>query len=175
MLGKWDGWYKTLTQMGSFRYGNTVSYKLAEQFLGQMDVEDWGCGAGGFRRIHKGGYIGIDGSKNKFVDVVADLEDFISQTDGLMMRHVLEHNYAWEKVLDNAIASFRKRMCLVIFTPFDEVTHEIDHNLRVGVDAPTLAFKREDIEKHFVGLKVKLLGVKSKTAYGIENIYFLAK
>lgn len=175
MLGKWDEWYKKINKMGSFRYGNTPSYQLAEDFLSGLKVEDWGCGTGGFRRVHTAEYIGIDGSKNPFVDVVVDLRHYRSKVPGIMMRHVLEHNYDWEKVLENAVRSFKKRMCIVIFTPFQERTGEIGHNRSVGVNAPTIAFKKEDIEEHFGGYKWRLETIKSKTAYGVENIYYIQK
>jgi hypothetical protein len=41
------------------------------------------------------------------------------------MRHILEHNYEWARVLDNALASFTQRMALILFTPERETTQEI--------------------------------------------------
>lgn len=175
MLGKWNGWYKNLRQMGSFRYGNTVTYKMAEQFLSGLEVEDWGCGAGGFKRIHQGGYIGIDGSNTPYANKILDLSSYQSQAEAIMMRHVLEHNYDWAEILNNALVSFQKRFCLVIFTPFQEVTKEIDHNKRHGVDAPTIAFNKQKLETKLSAFKWKMKTIKTKTAYGEEHIYFIQK
>lgn len=176
MLNKWDRWYKNVKQMTSYRYGNTITYQLAEDFLKGLDVEDWGCGAGGFKRLHRGKYLGIDGSKTPFVDKLADLRSYKSSVDGIMMRHVLEHNYDWEKVLDNAISSFKSRFCLVIFTPFTNKTKVIAHNKKHGVDVPDISFNKKDIERHFKGLNWKLTeNIKTKTGYGVEHIYYVQK
>lgn len=32
------------------------------------------------------------------------------------MRHILEHNYEWARILDNALASFTQRMAPILFT-----------------------------------------------------------
>ena len=176
MLGKWDWWYRNVKQMTSFRYGNTITYELGEDFLKNLDVEDWGSGTGAFKRIHKGGYLGIDGSITPFVDKLVDLRNYTSSVDGIMMRHVLEHNYEWEKVLDRAISSFKRRFCLVIFTPFSTHTKVIAQNKKHGVDVPDISFSKKDIEKHFKDLKWKLTeNIKTKTGYGVEHIYFVEK
>lgn len=176
MLGRWDGWYKNLKKSGSFRYGNTASYRLAGEFLVDMkDVEDWGCGAGGFRRHYKGKYTGIDGSHNPFVDKIEDLRNYASRPEGIIMRHVLEHNYDWKKVLANAINSFQKKLCIIIFTPFSNETKEIAQNAKHGVDVPDISFEREELEWFFQGLKYDLETIKSKTAYGVEHIYYIKR
>lgn len=176
MLGKWDFWYRDVKRMSSFRYGNTVSYSLAEEFLKNLEVEDWGCGTGAFKRIHQGPYIGVDGSKTPFVDKIADLRFYKSRVDGIMMRHILEHNYDWEIVLKNALASFKKRFCLIIFTPFRSTTKVIDQNKNYGVDVPTISFRKANIEKCFGDLKWSLSeNIKTQTRYGAEHIYFVEK
>lgn len=176
MLGKWDGWYKNVKQRTSFRYGNTVTYQLAEDFLSGLSVEDWGCGTGAFKRLHKGRYTGIDGSKTPFVDVVSDLRTYKSNVDGIMMRHVLEHNYDWGNILNNATISFTKRFCLVLFTPFTDKTKVIAQNKKFGVDVPDISFNKNDIEKHFKGLKWSVTeNIKTKTGYGVEHIYYIEK
>lgn len=176
MLGKWDGWYRHVKRSGSFRYGDTITYGLAADFLSDMPaVEDWGCGTGGFKRLYKGKYVGIDGSANPYVDKVADLCEYRSHVEGIMMRHVLEHNYDWRKVLTGAVESFDKKFCLVIFTPFVETTKEIAHNKKHGVDVPDIAFAREDIEGYLTGSKWRMESHQTKTGYGIEHIYFIEK
>lgn len=176
MLGKWDWWYKNVKQSTSFRYGNTVTYQLAEDFLKNLSVEDWGSGTGAFKRIHRGSYLGIDGSKNPFVDKVVDLRNYKSNVEGIMMRHVLEHNIEWKKVLDNAISSFKRRFCLVLFTPFSKKTKVIAQNKKHGVDVPDISFSKKDIERYFKDLKWKLTeNIKTKTGYEAEHIYFVEK
>jgi hypothetical protein len=92
-----------------------------------------------------------------------------------MMRHVLEHNYQWEMILKSALDSFRKKFCLILFTPFVEETKEIAHNReKFGIDVPDLAFRRDDIERHFVGLKWHLIdNIKTKSQYHLEHVYFI--
>ena len=176
MLGKWDWWYRNVKQMTSFRYGNTITYQLAEDFLKGLDVEDWGCGTGAFKRLHQGGYLGIDGSKTPFVDKIVDLRIYKSSVDGIMMRHTLEHNPDWEKVLKNAVSSFKKRFCLVLFTPFTDKTKVIAQNKKYGVDVPDISFNKKDLERTFKGLNWKLTqNLKTKTGYGVEHIYFVEK
>ena len=175
MLGKWNNWYKNVRNMSSFRYGNTITYRLAAEFLKDLSVEDWGCGAAGFKKYHTGGYFGLDGSDNPFVGQIVDLRKHRSFTDGLLMRHVLEHNYDWKDVLENAVASFQKRFCLILFTPFADQTKEIAHNRKHGVDAPDISFKKEDIEQFFKGLKWRMEEHKTETHYGVEYIYYVEK
>ena len=176
MLGKWDFWYKNIGHMSSFRYGNTITYQMAEDFLKGLDVEDRGCGTGAFKRLHLGGYLGIDGSKTPFVDKLVDLRKYKSNVDGIMMRHVLEHNLEWEKVLENTISSFKRKFCLVIFTPFSTHTKVIAQNKKHGVDVPDISFSKKDIERHFKGLSFRLEeNIKTKTGYGAEHVYYIEK
>lgn len=177
MLGKWDEWYKDADTMGSFAYGDTITYKLAADFLADMkEVEDWGCGTGGFKRLYKGKYTGIDGSDNPFVDKVVDLQTYQSSVDGIMMRHVLEHNYNWKDILANAVSSFKKKYCLILFTPLLDETQEIAHNKKHGVDVPDIAFNRKDIEQFFKGLKWRLQdNIKTRTNYKVEHVYYIEK
>ena len=177
MLGKWDGWYKDVKDIGSFKYGNAVTYQLAADFLADMpEVEDWGCGTGGFKRFYHGKYTGLDGSVNPFVDKVVDLRSYRSNVDGIVMRHVLEHNYDWRDVLENAVASFKKKFCLIIFTPFNNATTEIAHEKGHGVDVPTIGFKRGDIEEYLKGLDWQLEdNIKTRTFYKMEHVYYVQK
>lgn len=177
MLGKWDKWYKNVDTMGAFRYGDTITYRLAADFMADIDeVEDWGCGTGGFKRFYKGKYTGIDGSANPFVDKIADLREYRSSVDGIVMRHVLEHNYDWKSVLENAVASFNKKLCIIFFTPFVDETKEVAHNKKHGVDVPDIAFNRKDIERLFEGLRWSSQdNIKTRTGLGIEHIYYIEK
>jgi hypothetical protein len=177
-VGKWDDWYKSLSlqDMGSLRlYGDTVTYRMAAAFLTDVtEVEDWGCGAGGFKRFCRTRYVGVDGTKTPFADRVADLCTYTSRVEGIMMRHVIEHNYSWRAILDNAVSSFTKKLCLILFTPFSPETREIAHNRAHGIDAPDLSFCRADIEGSFTGLRWELFdNISTDTQYGIEHVYLV--
>jgi Protein of unknown function (DUF616) len=178
-VGKWDQWYENLDPqaMGAFRYADTVTYRMAAAFLVDIDeLEDWGCGAGGFKRFYRGKYIGLDGSRTPFADRTVDLSNYHSNVDGILLRHVLEHNYQWERILDAAVHSFNRKLCLILFTPFSDVTKEIAHNRQHGVNVPDLSFCRRDIESKFSGLHWELVeNIVTPSGYGIEHIYFVWK
>jgi len=175
-FGKWDKWYETLdaSQPGKM-YGDAITYRLAAAFLaGCEEVEDWGCGRGAFREFCPGRYIGVDGSKTPYAEKIAELTSYRTKADGIMLRHVLEHNYNWPRILDNAVASFRKRLCIVIFTPFSDTTRELRHNRKSGVDCPDLSLSTADIEARLTGLKFKLMAnLKSASQYHVEHVYFV--
>lgn len=93
----------------------------------------------------------------------------------ILMRHILEHNYEWEKILKNAILSFSRRMCLVIFTPFRDKTHVIKID-KPHEKVPLISFKKGDLTKHFVGIDWVLAeNLSTATQFGIEHIFFLEK
>lgn len=177
MLDKWAKWYKGLKEedMGSFRYGNTETYQLAEDFLKGLAVEDWGCGAGGFKKVHQGQYFGVDGTKTPFVDKLVDLAHYRSPSEAIMMRHVLEHNYLWPVILNNALQSFAQKFCLIIFTPFQDQTREIAHNLKHGVDVPDIGFQKEALERFLEGFNWRMETRKTGTHYGVEHIYYIER
>ena len=177
-VGKWDSAYRRLSlgQQGPRLYADAVTYLMAAAFLADVDeVEDWGCGMGGFRRFCLSPrYVGLDGSKTPFADRIVDLCAYRSAAPGIMMRHVLEHNYEWEQVLVSAIESFQIKLCLILFTPFAAETKQIAHNAASGVDVPDLSFAREDIERHFAGLQWKLIeNIRTQSQYTVEHVYFV--
>lgn len=138
---KWDASYSNLlpTPGGTRLYADATTYLMAAAFLADIDeVEDWGCGSGGFRQFCPGKYIGLDGSQTPFADKIVDLCTYRSTATGIMMRPVLEHNYQWEMILKSALDSFRKKFCLILFTPFVEETKEIAHNReKFGIEFQT--------------------------------------
>jgi len=183
MGDKWNIWYKDLTinDLGCFRYGNTITYELGYKFLQTCNsIEDWGCGAGGFKRFFINDlnrYKGVDGSKTPFADIKIDLTNYYSSVDGIFMRHVLEHNYEWKLILENACKSFTQKMCLILFTPFSDETVEISHNLKHGVDVPDISFNKNDLLIIFnkYNINYELTTIVSDTGYNIEHIYYLNK
>jgi hypothetical protein len=49
-LGKWDAWYADLTPNTIRNFGDCTMYRMAGTFLADVvEVEDWGCGSGGFK------------------------------------------------------------------------------------------------------------------------------
>lgn len=141
-----------------------------------LAVEDWGCGTGGFKRLHTGGYVGVDGSMTPFVDKIVDLRDYRTSVEAIMMRHVLEHNLDWEMVLGNCVASFEQKFCLVLFTPFGEATKVIAQNKRHGVDVPDISFRKKDLEACFAGCKWRLEeNIATKSGYNVEHVYYVEK
>ncbi len=173
MLGRWDSWYAGLpAEPSAFRYGDTITYEMAAEFLSDCPiVEDWGCGAGGFKRYCKTQYIGVDGSATPFSDVVADLCTYRSSADGVLLRHVLDHNYRWMDVLENALSTATKKVCLVLFTPPALVTGEIAHNRQHGVDVPDIAFRPQDLERCFRDKSWSCHTLHTATGYGMETLY----
>jgi len=155
-----------------FPYGEQTSYKLGLAFLdGYGDIEDWGCGtAFANALITKSNYIGIDITPSVFVDKIVDLETYKSSVDCIFMRHVLEHNHNWDKILQNAVNSFKKRMVLVLFTPLVEVTHKLNDN-------PDYSFKLEDIVIYIANAQAKytMEKINSQTQYGVEYLFYIEK
>lgn len=150
------------------RYGDDdLSYVRAARFLDDGDVEDWGCGSTYAKRFFKSKYTGVDGAAG-FADVVADLRTYTSHTSGILLRHVLEHNYEWEKILRNALASADK-IALVIFTPFGEKTKQISYHSVCEV--PDISFQKTDLTECFTKWEEETLS--SKTFYGTETIFYI--
>lgn len=183
-MDKWNEWYKNLdpTIPSSFKYSDTVTYEKGFNWLKSCNtIEDWGCGTGGFKRFFKedvkNKYVGIDGSITPFSDVKADLITYTSNTQGIFMRHVLEHNYEWAKILDNALKSFTEKFYLVLFTPFFETTREIAHNISHGVDVPDISFSKDDISNIIFqnNCVYNLESFQTYTGYGIEHVYYITK
>src|SRR5919109_3839778 len=142
-VGKWAVWYQGSDE--PWAYGDPTSYEIGAAWLvGCALVEDWGCGAGWLRTLlPPDRYRGLDGTASPFCDAVVDLVTYRSTVPGVLLRHVLEHNYAWAQILDNALASFTERMALILFTPEQETTEEIAFRTDVGV--PDIAFRLADI------------------------------
>jgi len=171
-LNKWDVRLRDAPARAPF--GDTESYRIGADFLQDCEaVEDWGCGLGWFASVRGGGCISVDGSHSPFADRQADLVEYTSDVDGLFMRHVLEHNYEWRRILANALRSFRKKMVLAIFTPWsDGDTKEIRFVEDIGV--PHLSFRRADITDMLHDLEWELLERTSPNRiYGQEHIFLI--
>lgn len=173
-VGKWVDWYRGLEK--PWPYGETTSYEIGAAWLADCALtEDWGCGAGWLRTlIPPERYRGIDGSASPVCDDVVDLVAYRSRVPGIFMRHVLEHNYEWARVLDNALSSFEERMVLILFTLESETTQEIART--PDMDVPDIAFRLADITDHFpADVTYTVRRIISSTQYGRETIFLLER
>ena len=172
--GRWLGFHAGATS--EVAYGDVTTYEKGARFLDGLAVEDWGCGLGWFRRHLRGGYRGIDGSRSRFSDVVADLCSYTSRSEGLFMRHVLEHNQDWQRILRNAVASFTRRMALVIFTPLADYTTVLcNREYAPGLFIPDISFARRDLVREFEPHLVGEESLQTATQYGLEHVFYLEK
>lgn len=182
MVGMWNYRYS-----GDYQrqvYDDPTTAKVAGGFLNRPDiktVEDWGCGYGGFKHFigeHQR-YIGIDGSNSKYADSIEDLEAYTSKAHAIHMRHVIEHNHNWAAVLSNAINSFRKRMVLTLFTPFQQETQIIKRHVNCfgpGIDAIDIGFQRAELITYFEGLSWHSIeNIQTETDYKIEHLFLLER
>lgn len=167
ILNKWD--YSNVDEV-CYSDAKQESYIKASKFLGDS-CEDWGCGTGWAKRYFKN-YKGIDASPAKYVDVVTDLSDYISSTDNILMREVLEYNENWKKILDNVKKSFNKKLCLIISTPLVDKTH-ISYVSKNGIKEHS--FNKQDILNELKEYKVKEEIIKTSHLYGQDLILYVEK
>lgn len=181
MVGRWDHWYGRLDPGAQpSPYGASESYQRGADYLADCWlVEDWGCGTGWLRTfIPLDRYHGIDGTASPFADEVCDLRTRRSQTPGLFLRHVLEHNHDWRQVLDSAQASFTERMVLILFTPMADATREHPELAGLGgIDVPVISFAHQDLVARFApGVAWTFEDLHSpETFFGVERIYYLER
>lgn len=171
-MGLWESWYVGLTDPQP--YGDDTTYQRGADWLSDCElVEDWGCGKGWMRKFVSTGYRGIDGTASMFADIVADLVAYRSTVPGVFMRHVLEHDYRWREILENAVASFTERMVLVVFTPMAAITHEITFHLTPGV--PDMGFAESDLTSCFGDAAWTSETLQTQTQYGVETIFYIRR
>lgn len=173
-VGRWNAVYADVSV--SSPYGDDTTYQIAASFLRECHtIEDWGCGQGWFRGFLAPdcGYVGVDGSHSPFVDRIADLETYRSTCEGLLLRHVLEHNRGWRGILDNAIASFTRRLVLIVFTPLGESDVELARCGQTGV--PDLTLSERDLRQRLADFDVLTRQVRSRTHYGAETVLLVTR
>lgn len=160
-----------------FPYGDDTTYRKGIAFLdGHGLIEDWGCGFAHARTfVKKSPYLGLDGS-SPHADRIVDLCTYRSEADCVFLRHVLEHNVEWQRILEGAIASFRNRMVLILFTPFAETTRVLTTALHcTSVAVPDISFRKDDLTRAFEGLKTTEESLRTDTQYGIEHVFYLER
>jgi len=171
-VGRWAPWYSTMTPAdAAAMYGQDSGkvFALAADFLDGLAVEDWGCGFATYRDFHRGPYHGVDGTPG-FCDVVDDLATRRSDTPGLLMRAVLEHNEDWSAVLANAVASARERLVLATFIP-DPGKDPVRVGFTEQLGVPDIAIPHAAIRKALRRWTVETVEVDSATAYGPETVW----
>jgi hypothetical protein len=175
----WDGGYAQWP--APVPYGSEETYAECVGWLAQVcrSIEDWGAGPAWARRFVPEGvsYLPVDFSAQAcrpgWSQVCADLATYRStKPDGILMRHVLEHDPAWRAVLDNALDSFGKRMCVVVHTPLAEGATVA---LEGGPPGWSFSFAREDLTVMMGGLLVDDHHVVSQTAFGGEHVFMLER
>lgn len=176
-VGKWDEHYANLTK--SEPYGDVTTYVEAAEWMSNCRrIEDWGCGKGYFRQVLAEldpdiEYLGVDGSASPFADVVTDLTTYTSTSEGILLRHVLEHDYDWRKILDNAIASFTKKLIIVLFTPTVPETKVLKTEPDYG-DVPVISFRLGDVLEPIKYAEPKTHGkvdvYQTGSEYGVETM-----
>ena len=125
-----------------------------------------------------GSYRGIDEKPSPCCDVVADLAAYTSEADGILLRHVLEHDLRWRQPLRNAIQSFRRRMVLVVSTPFVRATedHRKANGPGSGADVTEIRFCRADLVREFAGCSFRLEeNIATDSPFGREHVFYVAK
>ena len=110
-MHEWNGWKES----DPILLGNEETYKKAVKWLdGFGDIVDFGGGTGyAAKFVKRSHYSVMDGSFSRRVPAPVDLSYVRLETDCLLMRHVLEHNFNWTQILDNALKSFRDRKSVV--------------------------------------------------------------
>jgi hypothetical protein len=172
--GKWD--YRAITAPS--RYGDEPTYLKAAAWLDGCGpvVQDWGCGTGYARTFFsKSKYVGVDGSRSRFCDIEADLRLHRCACDGIQLRHVLEHDYDWPLILENAVQSFSRRLAIIFFLPLEPFTrvHSVEEN---GV--PNLILGREGVMRALRGLSVReeaVTGLEHTYPYHEETILYVER
>jgi hypothetical protein len=172
MAGAWN--YDNLPK---FHYGDDTTYRKGIAFLdGHGTIEDWGCGFMHARTfVTSSRYVGVDGSSRQ-ADKIVDLSEYTSAADCIFMRHVLEHNVGWRRILANAVASFTKRMVLIIFTPFAATTRVIATATHVtSVPTPDISFRKEDLTDYFKPFNCREESLNTDTQYHAEHVFYIEK
>jgi hypothetical protein len=171
-IGRWAQRYAWSQEQ--VPYGDTPTYQMAEDHLHGLAVEDWGCGVGWFRRFHDGPYLGVDATETQWSDVVDDLVTRVSETPGLLLRHVLEHNEDWPKILDNIVLSAQERLVIVTFAPDGEGE---TLNITPDMHIPDIAVPHATIDAVLTdsGWTFEKHDLVTETQYGTETIWLASR
>lgn len=167
LTGKWNVIYqKCITPIN---LGSEQTYKVGMEFLNDCnEVEDWGGGTGYAKKYCLSPrYEIIDGSLSKNNNIIQDLRNYKSKTEGIFMRHVLDHNPEWKLILNNALNSFTKKFCLIIGGKFRDETKIVNIIQDRGIS--NIEFKRSDIEQELKNFKFGYLNIDDEPVFFIEK------
>lgn len=174
--GKWARFHGN---HGPRPYVDTPSYNLALEWLeGCETIEDWGCGTGWFRHVAPWPerIRNIDGTDAPEVDLVVDLVDYrpVSRPCGIHCRHVLDHNWQWDRILTNLLETALDRFVVTLFvvpssgTLAQEVAYVASHDVPdLSLPLPVM---RDMIEG--AGWEAEVRQFASPTGYGAETMLF---
>lgn len=187
IMGRWNLKYKNFKEQDFYKkskckfftYGDLTSYIEAANFLSSCSkVEDWGSGLGGFK-LYRPDAIGIDGSDGE-LDRKADLRYYTSKVEGVHLRHVLEHNWEWQKITRNALSSATKKIVITFFIPLlkDEETKIIMVGRGENRGIPDIAISEKEFLEIIDEFKYKIENIERKfiysdTQYGCEEVFFI--
>ena len=123
VVGNWNPIWEEVGPPAAPEPGKVSTYARGAVLLQDCrEVEDRGCGNRAFA-LHLAqwaplcAYRGVDGSGAGGADEVVDLLAYSRASDGVYMRHVLEHNLRWTEILGHALNDFDRRLVLVLYTP----------------------------------------------------------
>lgn len=180
-IGAWDARHAHVQQPTA--YGGQESYLACLDFFrGCQFVEDWGCGCGWFAHLVTSQgtpFIvrNIDGSESRFCDEVADLRTHVGRGDGILLRHVLEHNHDWADVLRNAILSPVKRLAVVLYTPMVDETRVIaSYTMDHGITGCSYSFALKDLESVWGEWKPRVVKIHDpETDFHDETLFLFQR
>lgn len=179
-VGKWNDRYKNLDVTNPVVYGDRITYMAAAKFLSDCaEVEDWGCGSGGFM-YYRPDAIGVDGSdtvfaKKKFVNLC----EYFTHCESIHIRHILEHDIGWQQILKNAVQGATRKLVVTMFLiPVECETHIREQGGASGVDdsVVTLQISRKEFmdilnDDKIESIESKVLNTGS--CYGTEEIFYI--
>lgn len=152
------------------RYGDVESYRRAAAWLWFCrTVADWGGGGGLFRTYLPAAaqYLNVDGTQQLGVDVIADLATYRKASEGILLRHVVDNTPEPWAVLENALASFTKRLVVVTYTPHAAESAVAEYQYGWPVWHLNHGDLRSALGEHFVHSET--------TAQGAERLYYMER
>ena len=157
-------------------YGDKQTYGIALDWLKTCpEIEDWGCGPGYFGKLLPFDikYRGIDMAmfRNGSSEQI-DLGEYTSKVSGILIRHVLEHNYSWKRILENALSSFVYRMCVIMFIPPGDNSDPINVSESY---LPEFQLSKKVLLEMFQPYLKNVQYLDTRSQYRNEVIYFLEK
>ncbi|WP_172398811.1 methyltransferase domain-containing protein [Gordonia sp. i37] len=119
-------------------------------------------------------FLGTTGGASPVADwgalTVHELEDRTIPAYSIVLPHVLEHTWAWRRILRNAVARTGGRLTVMLSVPLGDSELRLDNEQLV----PTLQLPREEFLAHFDGMTVRTETVETDTG-GSETWFHVEK